>query len=235
MALTNKGLVEFCRGKLGVPYVYGMKGSKLTKEMFDDLQKRYGKKMVWDSDSSKIGQVCCDCSGLISWFTNKARSSAGFHDAAAKRFGISTISEAPVGALVWKDGHIGVYIGIKGGVPYYIAEDGSKSGCREAKLPANFTHWFLCPDISYGETAGGAENKPVDSGGTDGAFKVRDIVSIREGSVYGGLYEKTRGLPVPASVVGRSLTISQIARGEALLKEINSWVDLKYLDKKERI
>ena len=64
--MTGKELVAFCRSKLGVPYVYGMKGKVMTEANYNYLQKTYGK-LVWGSDRSKIGKVCVDCSGLISW------------------------------------------------------------------------------------------------------------------------------------------------------------------------
>lgn len=65
MALTNKGLVQFIKSKIGTPYVYGMKGAVMTAEKYNMLKKTYGS-AVWDSDKKKIGKVCCDCSGLIS-------------------------------------------------------------------------------------------------------------------------------------------------------------------------
>jgi len=159
---TNTGLVGYVKSKLGTPYVYGAKMEVLTKAKYDMLKGMYGS-MVWDSDVKKVGQVCCDCSGLISAYTGIMRGSAQYRDAAAKAGKInpiSTVSAAPIGALVWKDGHIGVYVGLENGVPMYIAEDGSASGCRKGKLPGVFTHWFLCVDISY-ETAMGIPGEPA--------------------------------------------------------------------------
>jgi hypothetical protein len=150
MLLTGKGLVEFTKTKLGTPYVYGMKGSILTKDKFTTLQKMYGVNYVWQSDANKIGKVCCDCSGLISWYTNKMYGSSQLYDNAIERHPISTIGDAPIGALVWKRGHVGVYIGYENGVPMYIAEDGSAYGCRKNKLSnSKFTHWLLMPYITY--------------------------------------------------------------------------------------
>ena len=148
MTKTNTALVEYVKSKLGTPYVYGMKMELLTKDQFAFPKKSFGS-MVWDSDASKIGKVCCDCSGLISAFTGISRSSTGFKTAAKQIYPINTISSAPIGALVWKNGHIGVYTGMESGAAYYIAADGSAYGCRKSKLPSNFTHWFLCTDIGY--------------------------------------------------------------------------------------
>lgn len=67
---------------------------------------------------------------MISWATGIARSSQNYHDTALAIEPISTISNAPIGAAVWRKGHIGIYIGNG----EYIAEDGSAYGCRINQL-----------------------------------------------------------------------------------------------------
>lgn len=150
--MTGQELVAFARSKLGTPYVYGMKGTVMTQANFNYLQGQYGKKCVWDSDEKKVGKVCVDCSGLISWATGVVLGSGQLFDRAIKKELISTIKQAPVGALVWMKGHVGIYTGIKNGVPYYIAADGSAYGVREVPLSKNkFTHWLLLDYINYVE------------------------------------------------------------------------------------
>ncbi|MBM6828561.1 hypothetical protein H9X85_02800 [Anaerotignum lactatifermentans] len=182
--MTGKELARFAVSKLGVPYVYGMKGAVMTPEKFLQLKKLYGA-LVWDSDKSKIGKVCCDCSGLISWATGIIRSSQGYHDTAVEIHPISEISKAPIGAAVWKQGHIGIYIG--GGE--YIAEDGSAYGCRKNSLQkADFTHWLKLRDIVYeeredlevvekGKIIVNGKEYPVDRILKDGTnfIKIRDL------------------------------------------------------------
>ena len=145
--MTNKELVLFAKSKLGTPYVYGMKGDVLTEKKYERLKILFGD-LVWNSDREKIGQVCVDCSGLISWGTGILRNSQGYHDTAAAVFPISMIGEAPIGAAVWKKGHIGIYLGDG----KYIAADGSRYGVRIANMEGSgFTHWFLLKDIDYKE------------------------------------------------------------------------------------
>lgn len=145
--MTGAELVAFCRSKIGTPYIYGAKGEKVTQDDFDTLKSLYGGK-VWDSDAKKIGKVCVDCSGLITWACNVPLSSAGWNAEASAKKPISTIRTAPVGALVWRAGHIGVYSGIKNGEPHYIAADGSQYGVREVPVSKNtFTHWLLVEDV----------------------------------------------------------------------------------------
>ncbi|WP_312048300.1 hypothetical protein [Anaerotignum sp.] len=93
-----------------------------------------------------------DYSGLISWGTGVVLGSALLFDSAIKKALISTIKQAPVGALVWMKEHVGIYTGEKNGVPYYIAADGSPYGVREVPLSKNkFTHWVLMDYFNYEE------------------------------------------------------------------------------------
>jgi len=145
--MNNFELIRFIESKIGTAYVYGMKGKIMTATDYNKLKKLYGS-MVWDTDISKIGKVCVDCSGLISWATGIIRGSSQYKQMAKKVNPISTISNAPKGAAVWRSGHIGIYIGNG----EYIAADGSAYGVRRNKLSdARFTHWFEICDIEYVE------------------------------------------------------------------------------------
>ena len=166
--LTNIGLVEFARSKIGTPYVYGCKQIRgkeveLTLSQYKLLKATYGTGCVWESDVNKVGKICCDCSGLISWYTGKIYGSGQYKEKAAEVHTIDTIKNAPVGAAVWLKGHIGIYSGMKNGVPYYIAEDGSAYGCREVPLSKNkFTHWFKISDICYEDEKEAGDNEMAE-------------------------------------------------------------------------
>lgn len=150
--MTGQELVAFARSKIGVPYVYGVKGEVVSADLFDRLRKLYPKYVPY-SDRKKVGQVCVDCSGLITWACGRPLNSAGWKAAADEVHSIATLGDAPVGALVWMKGHIGIYSGKKDGVCHYIAADGSKYGVREVPISKNnFTHWLLVRDVfDYGE------------------------------------------------------------------------------------
>lgn len=151
--MTGAELVSFCRSKIGTPYLYGAKGEMVTKDDFDDLQKRYGKVMVPTTDAKKVGKVCVDCSGLVSWACNRPLNSAGWKSSASQTNPIGTIKNAPLGALLWRSGHIGVYSGMKNGEPYYVAADNSRTGVHEVPISKNnFTHWLLIEDVFTYET-----------------------------------------------------------------------------------
>lgn len=182
--MTNQELVTFAETKLGTPYVYGMKGDVLTERKYEQLKILFGD-LVWDSDRKKIGKVCVDCSGLISWATGIHRNSQGYHDTAEVIFPIHTLNKAPVGAAVWCKGHIGIYLGNG----KYIAADGSRYGVRIASVKGSpFTHWFRLKDIEYKEAEMVTKEKiiynertyPVEMIRKDGVtyIKTRDIAGV---------------------------------------------------------
>lgn len=182
--MTGKELAAFARSKIGTPYVYGMKGDVLTEKTYERLKILFGP-LVWESDAKKIGQVCVDCSGLISWGTGIYRNSQGYHDTAERVFPIATIRQAPIGAAVWCKGHIGIYLGDG----KYIAADGSRYGVRIAALQGSaFTHWFRLKDIVYQEEEMVTKENILYNGETytvemirkDGVtyLKTRDIAEI---------------------------------------------------------
>lgn len=176
MSLTNIGLVEFVKTKLGTKYVYGAKGKVLTKDQFDYFKKTYPQYTPL-SDKNKIGTVCVDCSGLISWYTGILKSSTAFASE-SKLQPINTISLAPIGAAVWRQGHIGVYIG-NGEI---IEARGSQFGTVRTKVgQRDFTHWFLLKDIEYVE----GEQEVVEKGTiiVNGEEQIVDMIR-KDGTTY---------------------------------------------------
>ena len=161
MSKTKEGLIEFCRSKIGTPYVYGAKGEVCTREKIQSLQNQYGKDCVWDSDLNKAGKVCVDCSGLISWYTGIIRGSSQYLETATEKIPVSQINNNHIGWAVWLKGHIGVYIGNG----KYIAADGSAYGVREASMSNQ--RWVyaikLC-DIDYGD---GTSPSPTPTSSTN--------------------------------------------------------------------
>lgn len=188
--MTGKELVDFCRSKIGTAYVYGAKGEVLTEEKFELMKKLYSQYVPY-TDKAKVGKVCVDCSGLITWATHRPLNSTGWKSAADEIHPIGSLGDAPIGALVWMKGHIGVYSGKKGGVCHYIAADGSAYGVREVPINQNrFTHWLLVRDVfEYEEDNemvekdtiiyNGKEHK-VDMIRKDGVtyIKTRDIAEV---------------------------------------------------------
>ncbi len=150
--LTGKGLADHCRYKLGTPYVYGAKGNygKLTQSHLNSLILAYPGTFtnIYITKARKlIGQVCTDCSGLISWYTGKIIGSYQMYATAARKEPISTVGQAPIGAVLWRSGHIGVKVDST----YCIEAKGIDYGTVMTKIKdTKFTHWLLFDYIDYG-------------------------------------------------------------------------------------
>ena len=57
---------------------------------------------------------------------------------------VINIKDIPIGSILWKNGHVGVFYGWKKRTPYYIAEDGSLTNCRINKLKdSEFTYSLI--------------------------------------------------------------------------------------------
>lgn len=150
MNKNNLGLVEHCHAKLGTKYLYGAKGQKVTANEIKMWarsypvyygQERLNKALKW------VGQPAADCSGLISWYTEKIRSSSSYMANAKESGDVATIPEI-MGLLVWKNGHIGVYIG--GGK--VIEAKGFDHGVLITDIKdTKWTKWLKCLDIEYTE------------------------------------------------------------------------------------
>ena len=137
--LTGIGLATFAKSKQGTPYVYGAKGAngKLTQTKVNSLAKAYPNIFTTNylnkiRKKALVGKVCCDCSGLISWYTKKVLGSAQLYAAAYARLPISQWKNFAVGTVLWKKGHVGVYLG-----DGLVAEErGIDYGCIISKITA---------------------------------------------------------------------------------------------------
>lgn len=161
MIKTNLGLVEHCHMALneGFGYVWGCFGQVLTPALLIQKLKQYPSgvgnyetfiRQNW------LNKRSVDCIGLIKsylWWNNgnvkynpsQDKNADGMFAIAKEKGPINTIPEIP-GVLVWRKGHIGVYIG-NGEV---IEARGTKYGVKKYKLKdRTFTHWLECPYINY--------------------------------------------------------------------------------------
>ena len=84
MSCTVDQLMDKCKQALKEKwqYVYGAKGTVLSKAQIDALRNLYGSNCVWWSDSNKERKICCDYSGLISTATGLIRGSEQYKSTA---------------------------------------------------------------------------------------------------------------------------------------------------------
>ena len=160
---TAKGLVEYAKAQVGRPYWYGTCGDIASVKLWEGRAKaypRYYSKARFDKmkERGDIGKKVHDCSGLIKGYlmsnspdmaaTYKKSydlSANGFKSEAVESGKIDSIPEV-AGLAVWRNNHIGIYIG-NGEV---IEAKGFDYGVVKSKLKGrSFTHWIKLPFIQY--------------------------------------------------------------------------------------
>lgn len=149
----------------GWGYVYGTYGTLLSESMLTAKMEQYPDEVATKEQFIRdtwLGKRTADCVGLIKgygWFNTASQdteigsngmqdlSANGMYDAATVKGEISTIPETP-GLAVWKDGHIGIYIGDGNVVEAYGTERGV---IRSVLADGGWTHWLEVPSINYVE------------------------------------------------------------------------------------
>ena len=144
---------------IGAPYVYGAKQNKKFNIFYDKndikkLRKQYPN-LVWKSDLKKTG-CCCDCSGFVDFQFGRGYNSKALFSHAHTHLIIRdshnkliNVKHIPIGSVLYKVGHVGVFVGWKKRTPYYIAEDGSDVNCRVNKLSNSYFKYALTEIDGY--------------------------------------------------------------------------------------
>lgn len=152
--LTGKGLAEAAKKLLGTPYFYGSKVSygKLTENFMEQMHKSYpnvvtSNYMKKARTKGQVGKINVDCSGVIANYTKRMLGSAQLYSTANKRLPISKIKDFAIGTVLWKEGHVGVYIGMENGVPMCIEAKGIDYGCVKSNVSS--TNWKYGLTFSY--------------------------------------------------------------------------------------
>ena len=169
---TNLGLVDYAQSmlKYGSPYWFGTYGNIASEALYKEKKRQYKdqyEKWPKYTFESQYGMKVHDCIGLIKGYlmnptvteTGYVQSpitaskynpiydiSANMLEQKAKEKGpIATIPEIP-GIIVWKSGHVGIYVG-NGLV---IEERGHTYGTVATRLADRpWTKWLKHPDIQY--------------------------------------------------------------------------------------
>ena len=133
--------IDFVRSKLGTPYVYGAKGKSgvFTQARLNSLANGYPKVFTasYINKAKKfVGKVCCDCSGLCCWmWKGKELGSSQLYSSAYARLPMNQIDKFAPGTVLYKQGHVAVYIGKKSDGKYYCIEaKGIDYGTVETKI-----------------------------------------------------------------------------------------------------
>ena len=169
---TGKQLAEFCeeiyKHKDHWCYWYGTYGNKCTQKKYESKKKQYpdhygSSRTKGYMKDIEQGRRCADCVGMIKAFfwtggkydtdpkygTNHCpdKSANGMISYCKKTGPIKDIPDIP-GLVVWKSGHIGVYVGNG----YTVEMKGFDYDCKRNKVKDGpWTKWGMLPDsmITY--------------------------------------------------------------------------------------
>ncbi len=117
---SGSDLVHFAKRakKEGVKYLYGGNYEILSPERLDALRAQSPSQISENrynyALNNYIGKTVTDCSGLIFGYTHDGsrRTSQMLFNKADSALDIpADLSEIPIGAVLWKPGHVGIYQG----------------------------------------------------------------------------------------------------------------------------
>lgn len=155
--LTGQGLADFAEGRIGTPYFYGAKISHgiLTEEFVQELHEKLPDLVTDDyveraRQQGQVGKVNTDCSGLIGAYLGVELSSAQMYAVADQRIMYETYACLPAGTVLWKPGHVGVYLGKRDGAYRCVEAKGINYGTICSNVSDN--DWkcgLLFPRVNY--------------------------------------------------------------------------------------
>lgn len=156
--LTGQGLADFAERRIGTPYFYGAKISHgiLTEAFMQKLHEKLPDLVTNDymeqaKQQGQVGKINTDCSGLIGAYLGVELSSAQMYAVADQRVMLSGVyTWLPVGTVLWKPGHVGVYIGRRDGEFWCVEAKGIAYGTIRSNITDNdWQYGLLFPWISY--------------------------------------------------------------------------------------
>ena len=158
--LTGQGLADFAERRIGLPYFYGAKITYgiLTEEFMSALHEKLPDLVTDDymeqaSQQRQVGKVNTDCSGLIGAYLGVELSSAQMYAVADQRIMIQNpeaYAWLPVGTVLWKPDHVGVFLGRRDGEFLCVEAKGIAYGTICTNVTDNkWQYGLLFPWVSY--------------------------------------------------------------------------------------
>ena len=158
--LTGQGLADFAEDRIGMPYFYGAKISHgiLTEAFMQRLHEKLPDLVTSDymeqaRRQGQVGKVNIDCSGLIGAYLGVELSSAQMYAVTEQRI-YSKIHEIyawiPKGTVLWKSGHVGVFLGRRDSEYWCVEAKGINDGTICSNVRDNaWQCGLLFPGVSY--------------------------------------------------------------------------------------
>ena len=149
--MTGTELAYYAKSKLGTPYFYGTKMNKLTEARMLSLHSLYPQTvsnsyMAKARRQGQVNKINTDCSGLIYGYTGRMLGSAQLYSTAKARLNIDEYNKFAKGVVLWREGHVGVYIGDgkvveAKGINYGVVETDIKTGKWKCGLTFDYLEY----------------------------------------------------------------------------------------------
>ena len=119
MGINVNDYLAFVKSKVQTPYIYGCKGKDgiVTANKVSSLAAAYPKiftqSYLQEINRQQIigNKIACDCSGLVCWPLSVSYGSAQLYQKAYARLPMSGHVKFAPGTVLYRKGHVGIYIG----------------------------------------------------------------------------------------------------------------------------
>lgn len=141
----------------GYVYVYGAKGTKLTKTQIENLAKMYPSVYTNTIKSlalKKVGKTMIDCSGFVCKAAKISHiGSSQLITATKKKYAVTDTKNMKTGMGLWRQGHVGL-LGKINGVWYVLEAQSTATDLKKTPFDIRgkaFTYMFEIPGVDYTE------------------------------------------------------------------------------------
>ena len=140
----------------GYVYVYGYKGSKVTKKEVKRLAKLYPSvftSTILSLALKKAGKIGIDCSGFVCKAAGISHiGSSQIYSSATSKWSVNDLSHVKNGCFIWRSGHVGLIEIDSNGQKWILEAQGTAYDLKRTKFENRykaFTHYGYIPGVDY--------------------------------------------------------------------------------------
>lgn len=158
MANTPSEIIKNAKKMItdGYVYVYGYKGSKVTKNEVKNLAKLYPSvftSYILSLALKKVGKIGIDCSGFVCKAAGISHiGSSQIYSGAKEKWSINDLSHVKNGCFIWRSGHVGLIEVDENGQKWILEAQGTAYDLKRTKFENRykaFTHYGYIPGVEY--------------------------------------------------------------------------------------
>jgi hypothetical protein len=143
----------------GYVYVYGYKGTVVTRDKVLNLASLYPSVFTYTIKSlalSKVGKYGIDCSGFVCRSAGISHvGSSQIYSSATQKWSVSDLSHVQNGQFIWRSGHIGLIEVDKNGKRWILEAQSTKTDLKRTEFESrykSFTHYGNIKGVTYETT-----------------------------------------------------------------------------------